>query len=176
MLRKILVALDHSPLSHAVFQQAVQLAQATQAQLQLLHVLSAEDPHSPTMPVIPVPEYYPALSSTTLELYQEEWKAFEAQSLAQLEQYRTEALAAGVTAELLQRQGPPGRTICDVAQETHADLIMLGRRGHAGLSELLLGSVSNFVVHHAPCSVLVVNSSSLSEPSTVPDQTVELSA
>lgn len=32
----------------------------------------------------------------------------------------------------------------------------MGRRGHKGLSEILLGSVSNYVVHHAPCSVLVL--------------------
>ncbi|NEO65320.1 MAG: universal stress protein, partial [Moorea sp. SIO4G2] len=35
-------------------------------------------------------------------------------------------------------------------------LIVLGRRGLGGLKEMVLGSVSNYVVHHAPCSVLVV--------------------
>jgi phage terminase large subunit GpA-like protein len=34
---------------------------------------------------------------------------------------------------------------------------MVGHRGRTGLSEFLLGSVSNYVMHHAPCSVLVVN-------------------
>ncbi|MEO0350033.1 MAG: universal stress protein, partial [Cyanobacteria bacterium P01_A01_bin.15] len=38
----------------------------------------------------------------------------------------------------------------------NADLIMMGRRGRSGFSELLLGSVSNYVMHHAPCSVLTV--------------------
>ena len=42
------------------------------------------------------------------------------------------------------------------SQNWEADLIVIGRRGHQGLSEILLGSVSNYVVHHAPCSVLVV--------------------
>ncbi|WP_442949349.1 universal stress protein [Nostoc sp.] len=37
-----------------------------------------------------------------------------------------------------------------------ADLIVLGRRGLKGFAELLAGSVSNHVVHHSPCSVLVV--------------------
>lgn len=46
--------------------------------------------------------------------------------------------------------------ICELARNWNADLIILGRRGRTGLSELLLGSVSNYVLHHAPCSVLTV--------------------
>jgi nucleotide-binding universal stress UspA family protein len=52
--------------------------------------------------------------------------------------------------------GDPGQKICQVAQQEGIDLIIVGRHGRSGLSELILGSVSNYVVHHAPCSVLVV--------------------
>jgi nucleotide-binding universal stress UspA family protein len=55
--------------------------------------------------------------------------------------------------------GLPGSLICQTARDWQADLIVLGRRGHRGLSEVLLGSVSNYVIHHAPCSVLVVQAS-----------------
>ncbi|NEO28803.1 MAG: universal stress protein, partial [Kamptonema sp. SIO4C4] len=34
--------------------------------------------------------------------------------------------------------------------------VIIGRRGRVGLSEILLGSVSNYVLHHAPCAVMVV--------------------
>ncbi|MEA5469202.1 universal stress protein [Spirulina sp. 06S082] len=37
-----------------------------------------------------------------------------------------------------------------------ADLIAIGRCGHSGLTELFLGSVSNYVLYHAFCSVLIV--------------------
>ncbi|MCZ8054719.1 MAG: universal stress protein, partial [Microcystis sp. LE19-12.2C] len=48
------------------------------------------------------------------------------------------------------------KTICKVAREENIDLIVIGRRGRSGLGELFLGSVSNYVLHHAPCSVLIV--------------------
>lgn len=38
----------------------------------------------------------------------------------------------------------------------NADLIIMGSRGHSGLKELVLGSISKYVVHHALCSVMVV--------------------
>ncbi|MDB9482953.1 universal stress protein, partial [Dolichospermum circinale CS-537/05] len=36
-------------------------------------------------------------------------------------------------------------------------LIMMGRRGRSGLAEFFLGSQSNYVLHHAPCSVQIVH-------------------
>lgn len=49
--------------------------------------------------------------------------------------------------------------IGDRAKTWGADLIVIGRRGHKNISEMLLGSVSNYTIHHAPCSVLVVQGS-----------------
>ncbi|WP_404786274.1 universal stress protein [Altericista sp. CCNU0014] len=157
MYRHILVALDHTELSDIVLEHAIALAKGFSAKLTLLHVLCSEEGVSPVMPLMPLPDYYPALASTTLEQYQQEWEAFSARSLAHLAQYQTQAEAAGVRAEHIQKGGRPGPTICEVAKELGADLIVLGRRGHSGLSELLIGSVSNYVVHHCAGAVLVCN-------------------
>jgi nucleotide-binding universal stress UspA family protein len=53
-------------------------------------------------------------------------------------------------------EGSPRETIVDEADRWGADLIVMGSRGLSALNRLLLGSVSNAVVHHAKCSVEIV--------------------
>ncbi len=58
-----------------------------------------------------------------------------------------------ITTDLL--FGSPDNRIVEIAEKIEADLIVLGSHGYNAWERLLLGSVSNSVVHHAPCSVLV---------------------
>ena len=52
--------------------------------------------------------------------------------------------------------GSPDSRIVETAEAMHPDLIVIGSHGYSRWERLLLGSVSDSVVHHAPCSVLVV--------------------
>ncbi len=63
----------------------------------------------------------------------------------------------GLNAEGVVRDGEPGPTIVAEAKEWGAGLIVVGSRGHTGLRRLLEGSVSRYVVDHAPCPVEVVH-------------------
>jgi nucleotide-binding universal stress UspA family protein len=60
--------------------------------------------------------------------------------------------------------------ILDAAEESHADLIVLGSHGEKGLRKFLLGSVAEFVARHARCSVLVVRTPSDHEAVLTPSQ------
>jgi nucleotide-binding universal stress UspA family protein len=53
-------------------------------------------------------------------------------------------------------QADPTEAILNVAEETKADLIVVGNKGMTGARRFLLGSVPNNVSHHAPCSVIIV--------------------
>jgi nucleotide-binding universal stress UspA family protein len=66
------------------------------------------------------------------------------------------ATARGVEAGRHARQGDPADAILDVAEETRADLIVVGNKGMTGARRFLLGSVPNKISHHAPCSVLII--------------------
>jgi nucleotide-binding universal stress UspA family protein len=62
----------------------------------------------------------------------------------------------GVTVTTYPREGDPADVLLDVAEETGADLVVVGNKGMTGAKRFLLGSVPNKVSHHAPCSVYIV--------------------
>ncbi|PSB34910.1 universal stress protein [Stenomitos frigidus] len=158
MFHKILVAIDHSELGQHVFDEALILAKPIPASLVLLNVLSPEDEASPSSPVLIGYEAYPSkLSKSIVEIYQELWQSYADRESELLQSLTDAATTAGVDATFRQSFGNPGRIICELACELDVDLIMLGRHGRSGLNELILGSVSNYVLHHAPCSVLTIH-------------------
>lgn len=53
-------------------------------------------------------------------------------------------------------EGDPAEAILTVAEDSNADLIVVGNKGMTGARRFLLGSVPNNVSHHAPCSVIIV--------------------
>lgn len=157
MFKKILVALDRSEMAQQVFAQALALAKLTGASLMLQHVLSAEEEGSPYVPMLSGFDYYPGLNASSFEYYQKQWDTFKNEGVKMLQSFSAQANTVGVNTEFTQSPGLPGRLICDLARNWGADLIVIGRRGHSGLAELFLGSVSNYVLHHAPCSVQIVH-------------------
>jgi nucleotide-binding universal stress UspA family protein len=79
----------------------------------------------------------------------------EAKIRAQVDQLREEGIDA--TFQLV--SGAAGHTahlVADVAREARADVIVVGTRGHAPVAGLLLGSVTQRLLHIAPCPVLAV--------------------
>jgi nucleotide-binding universal stress UspA family protein len=158
MFKKILVAMDVSPFGEQVFEAALAIAHKdTEGKLLLLHVLSPEEENSP----LPIPEnlrdIYPAQGNDfTLSQWRQEWEDFAAGGINMLQNYQKRAQATGVSTDYEQVYGSPAKTICKIAQKEGINLIVIGRRGRSGVSEMLLGSVSNYVLHHAPCAVLIV--------------------
>ena len=170
MFQKILVAMDGSAAAQAVFARAVALARAMDAHLMLLHVLcaddgggiglptySVDDRNSPPGVSAPIPApFFPPYDDLAWEAYRQQWNVLEEEGHERLRLYAEQAADEGVKAEFTQTSGYPGQTIQKLAQTWGSDLIVMGSRGRRGLSEIFLGSVSNYVMHHAPCSVLIV--------------------
>jgi nucleotide-binding universal stress UspA family protein len=66
------------------------------------------------------------------------------------------AKAEGLDVQTHPVEGGPSDALLSVAEETNADLIVVGNKGMTGAKRFLLGSVPNNVSHHAPCSVMIV--------------------
>lgn len=156
MIDKILVALEHRNNNSIVFESAISLAQTTGASLMLLHVLSESEAN---YPILPTYAYYPILDDSDYDFYQKQLEEYKQLNINFLRNLTTKANEAGVTTEYTQKIGNPGRKICELATTWEADLILVGSRGLKGIKEMFLGSVSNYVTHHAPCSVLIVRES-----------------
>jgi nucleotide-binding universal stress UspA family protein len=94
------------------------------------------------------------------EYYDELEKIGQRQAKDAAEQAETQlrslfpGLLLDITTEVV--NGSPQRVLVEKAQKWEADLIVVGSHGYGFWSRALLGSVSNSVIHHAPCSVLVV--------------------
>jgi nucleotide-binding universal stress UspA family protein len=161
MFQKILVAIDDSESSRAIFEQALTLAKTTHSELMLSHIIIPFDPAYLCEPYLGMPQ-------PSMQVHWDRLKEQEQAGLERLRSLETEASATGVSTEFTQNLGDPGRLICELAKSWGADLIIIGRRGLSGLGELWLGSVSNYVLHHAPCHVLTIQGTVQPQPQTEP--------
>jgi nucleotide-binding universal stress UspA family protein len=156
MLQKILIAIGDTPDSEKILEAGLMLAEKLDAQILLLHVLNPLVQHnfevlgSPLMGGI-----LPMIDNQSIELYLKEWQKYEKREMERLESYVQQAIARNIKAEILQNWGDSAPMICEAAKNWSADLIVMGRNQRSTLSEIFLGSTSNYVLHHSPCSVMI---------------------
>lgn len=134
---RIVVGVDGSEHAARAVRWAVEEARLRGAELELVHAVPERD-RSPYAGMVPPPAEE-ELRAAGIELIDD--------TLADVE---TGKLEVGRTAE----SGTPARRLCRAAEG--ADLLVVGARGYGGFRGLLLGSVTQQVVAHAPCPVVVV--------------------
>jgi nucleotide-binding universal stress UspA family protein len=160
MYQKILVAVDNSELSQQAFAEALSMAKAFNSQLHLFHVISLIDRLYPEITPFSSEVGYPAVAYEELiQQQQEQRKMLEVQGIEMLKALQQKAMSENIDTEFTQEIGQTERQICDFAKKWGANLIVMGSHGRTGLSEFFEGSVSNYVAHHVPCSVLIVHNS-----------------
>ena len=136
MFERIVIAVDGSPRSERTVPAAVDLAQKYGAEVTVVHVREYERYEGDDVdlgPPIPADQLVEGIVSTIRD--------------------------AGLNASGTVRRVSPGRTaemIVDIAEESKAELIIMGTRGMSEIRSLLLGGVATKVVNRAPCPVLLV--------------------
>jgi nucleotide-binding universal stress UspA family protein len=163
VLQKILLAIGDSADSDQIFESGLTLAEKLGAEILILHVLDPLVPHGLSAFDSPlVGGVLPIMNDVAIEQYIHAWKDYEQRGIESLQGYAAQAKKRGVKAEILQNYGDSGPLICEAAKNWSADSIVMGRNQKLMLSEVFLGSTSNYVLHHAPCSVIVIQLPALS--------------
>jgi nucleotide-binding universal stress UspA family protein len=151
---KILLATDGSSEAELATQTAVDLAQKTGSELHVIHVLDVAQiamvDAVATDSMMGLEEPDPILEERLERLSEQRGKEV-------LDTEVERARSAGVTvAQAHLKMGGVTREIVHLAEDLGAGLIVMGNRGRGGIRRALMGSVSDSVVRHAHCPVLVV--------------------
>ena len=144
--KKVLIATDGSETSAAAINEACEYIDP---QITDVLVVSAYQPqfHLTTEPGFALTEYYADMES--------DLKLAGNKCLQTAEdEIRNHFASVDVSVKTKLLTGPAGEAIVKKARTWHADLLVVGSHGY-GFWDRMLGSVSDDVVHHAPCSVLV---------------------
>jgi len=155
LFKKILVALDGSESSQKAAQAAVELAEKLKADLVVLHAISPPTTYYHSTIASPTGMSLPAPSQHEIDAYYAYAKKVAASIVGEVES-KCKKLGIHVKTEVPEAVSSVVETILNHADKENVDLIVVGTRGLGGFKKLLLGSVSNGVVSHAHCPVLVV--------------------
>lgn len=139
-LKQILVPVDGSKESISACRWASTIAEATGASIALLHVVDLN-------------EKMTSFDRVSMSGYIPEVLRIQGQKL--LDQYLPH-LPKSISVHPLLRAGSPHQIITQTAEEIHPDWILMGSRGAGNLREIVMGSVSQYVLHHVSCPVMIV--------------------
>jgi len=132
---RILIASDGSRYSKAAVAKAIDFAKSYGGELRIVSVVDVP------------PEFY-AEAPNTLD-------GMVAKAKGYTKDLKSQAESAGVKAETFVGEGEAYKFISDLAIKQKAHTIIMGSHGRTGLKRLLMGSVTEKVIGHAPCPVLV---------------------
>jgi len=134
MFKTVLFPIDQSREAREAADIVANIVQTYGSRLILLSVVEEQDPEAPATSPMVSPEAVAKLLENAQALFS----------------------GQGIIAELLEREGKPAFTICDVADEVEASLIIMGCRGLGLTEEGATDSVTTRVINLSPCPVLIV--------------------
>lgn len=139
-IKKILVPIDGSQAAKSALAYGIETARAHKAELVLLAVADVTEAAYPIMGVtIDRDGFYNVKKKA--EKMVAEWK---------------QTIPNDITTEIKVENGIPGQVISTLVEEEGIDMVVMGNSGKGAVSSFIMGSVSQYVIHHVKCPVLVV--------------------
>lgn len=138
-INKVLVPIDGSDSSRKALEMAIAIAKASKSTLTVLEVIEEFGP---------LPGYYEAAPAGKDRV---KWVSEQ-----RFEKVHPALENPGVEWDRVVTEGYAADKICQIAEDGKYDMIVIGSRGLSAVGRFFVGSVSDRVVHHAPCSVTIV--------------------
>ena len=139
-IKKIMVPLDGSEEADKAFAFGLDMAEKYKATLLLVHVVDMNEKMS-ALDQVTMSGYVPA------EILEEGYRL--------LGRY-TRQVPPSIPLDTVVRIGAPPQTLLSVWQENKADLIIMGSRGRGAVESIVMGSVSQYILHHVTAAVTIV--------------------
>ncbi len=136
--KNIFLPTDGSRYNKAATEKAIDVAKSYGGQLKVVSVVDVTE------------EFHTEAPGAVEELVEKAKKFIDA--------VKEKAEAQGVKTETFVREGESYKVITDLSKEYNSNVIVMGSHGRTGIRRLLMGSVTEKVIGHAPCPVLVVKS------------------
>jgi nucleotide-binding universal stress UspA family protein len=149
---KVLLATDGSEEAQLATTTAIAMSESTGSELHVLYVGEGANPYVDVVELAGDEAVTPRLDAELKRQFEQ-----QARNMLDAEAERVR-VAGGTVAQAHLRMGKADHEIVTLAEEIGAGLIVLGSRGRGGIRRALVGSVSDSVVRHAHCPVLVVRS------------------
>src|SRR5262245_30465697 len=145
MFKNILVCADGSEQAMEAAKAATELAKKFGSSIRIVNIFDIIASVAPYMGVWDL-----AVGEDTITKYAQEAQQTSAKRTGEI--FHKEDLPFEVSLDW----GRPADKIIEIAKDNNSDLIVMGSRGLGGIKSLLLGSVSDNVLHHAHCPVLII--------------------
>jgi len=151
MTAKVLIALDYDPTAKKVAEEGFAMAKAMNAQIVLMHVLS--DPvYYSSMEYSPIMGYNGYMEMGTLQPD----TILGLRKATQQFLDKSKHHLGDETIQTLVKEGDFAESILKSAKEIHADLIVMGSHSRKWLEEIVMGSVTEKVLHHTSIPLLII--------------------
>jgi nucleotide-binding universal stress UspA family protein len=159
MPKTILIAIDYAPSAKIISEMGYELAEAMQAEICLLHIISNKSYYDSAQPLpdMGVPGAVEKISSTPSQKNE-----LRDTALNFLENIKNQ-LGTKTSITTMIKDGNPADEILETAKTLPAYIIVLGTHSRGGLSEILMGSVADKVLHHASIPLFLIPTKNYTE-------------
>jgi nucleotide-binding universal stress UspA family protein len=166
--KHIVVGLDQSFKDSSVFARALEQAKPHSSSIMIVHTLKSPPSGLEThLPIGQHTEVARDMYNILARQHNARIERSKRQAEGWLDLYLQQAIAKGIPTQVSCQSGNPGLWLCEIAQRWGADLIVMGHRENHGLRSVGSSSVTQYVLQHATCAVLVVQG--LPTPTALPE-------